>query len=277
MVVEQVPSSSREQPSRLRQRLDAILKWRIWPQRWRPWLARRADELVELGARLSRRGAPPPALQTPEEVALALLEEDAPAQEVDAPAQEVDAPAQEVDDELEPPLPEAEPTAAPAAPPAPAPPAPTRTAVPEVFLHDMRDAMQSQSEELERELEDLRNERRTVFRMLLLAVVITFVFLLIGAALVFAGVIAVGVLSGLVALVPGAGTLILRRMENRIDREKDEADALRERKVQLLQAIQVTLLIEGAEERDRAVTELAGELRTRALAASRAPRRKRSR
>jgi hypothetical protein len=259
MVVEQVPPPISEQPRWLRRSLDAILAWGIWPERWRPWLAKRADELVAAYERVSGQGTPPPAMQTPEEVALSLLDKEAAPTPVDEPA----APA-------------APPVAAPAQAPPAGTPAPTRTEVADVFLHDMRDAMQSQSEELERELDDLRAERRTVFRMLVLAASIALLFLLIGAGLVVAGVIAVGVLSALVALVPGAGTLVLRRMENRIDREKDEADALRERKVQLLQAIQVTLMIEDPDERDRAVAELAGELRKRALEARPAPRSRRA-
>jgi hypothetical protein len=298
----------------LRKRLDQILRWQIWPQRWRPWLGRRADDLVSLGRRLSTGRAPAAALRTPEEIARDILDETAQSSGEPAVAGAQSQSAPEAESGPEPVRPaatetaqeptselgadaESEPTpvtaaraemlpgaaaetrpearsaneAKPDERPREAPSA-SRTLVPEVFLEEMQEAMEIQSAQVERELDSLRSQEKTVFTLLLVAAGVALGLLVIGAALVFTGLIAVGVLSALVALLPGTGTLILRRLERRVGADKDRVAAVRRDNVQLLQAIQVTLLIEDPVGRSQKVAELSDELRKSAFGTTRSAR-----
>jgi hypothetical protein len=234
------PSDEPDWIQSLRERLDQILRWQIWPQRWRPWLGRRADDLVDLGRRMSTGHARAAALKTPEEIARDIL--DAGTETSPEPTTELRAEAEVIPHDARETM-------------------PPRAVVPEVFLVEMQEAMESQSSQVERELETLRRQEKTVFTLLLAAAGITLGLLVIGAALVFTGLIAVGVLSALVALVPGTGTLILRRLERRVGADKDRIDVVRRDNVQLLQAIQVTLLIEDPAARSQKVAELSDALR----------------
>ncbi|MEA2135926.1 MAG: hypothetical protein QOC68_3835 [Solirubrobacteraceae bacterium] len=236
----------------LRQRLDQILRSEIWPQSWRPWLARRAEDLVSLSTRMSTGHARASALRTPEEIARDILDETVQSPPDPALAGTQSQPGPERAEVMPDAAPE-RPVEAPAA---------SRVLGPEVFLEEMQEAMESQSAQVERELDVLRSQEKTVFTLLLVAAGITLGLLVIGAALVFTGLIAVGVLSALVALVPGTGTLILRRLERRVGADKDRIDVVRRDNVQLLQAIQVTLLIEDPAARSEKVAELSDALRT---------------
>jgi hypothetical protein len=233
----------------LRERLDQILRWEIWPQSWRPWLGRRAEDLVSLSTRMSTGHARAAALRTPEEIARDILDETVESPPAPAAAGTESQPGPERTEVL------------PDAAPDTRPEERSAQLVPEVFLEEMQEAMESQSAQVERELDGLRRQEKTVFTLLLVAAGITLGLLVIGAALVFTGLIAVGVLSALIALVPGTGTLILRRLERRVGADKDRIDVVRRENVQLLQAIQVTLLIEDPAARSEKVAELSDALR----------------
>jgi hypothetical protein len=135
----------------------------------------------------------------------------------------------------------------------------------EVFLLHMQEEAERQSHQVELELNALRRQERMVFSLLIGAAAITLLLLVIAAVLVLTGVVAVGVVSGLVALFPGTGTVILRRLERRIGADKDDVSAVRADNVRLLQAIQITLLIDDAAERGRKVGALSDELVKSAL------------
>jgi hypothetical protein len=129
----------------------------------------------------------------------------------------------------------------------------------------MQEEAERQSHQVELELNALRRQERMVFSLLIGAAAITLLLLVIAAVLVLTGVVAVGVVSGLVALFPGTGTVILRRLERRIGADKDDVSAVRADNVRLLQAIQITLLIDDAAERGRKVGALSDELVKSAL------------
>lgn len=287
----------------LRARLDQIVRWSGWPKAWRPWLARRADDLVAAAMGASGQQTAAAGLQTPEEIARDILDETAPAGSATAADSGSDAAARD-----EAPAPPGSEAAAPERAsdrhdtlPTQAAPAVSAIAgeatngtssgaeparkgsdedaerevrtgqavgrgpVPDLFLEKMREAMEGQSAEAERELGSLRRQEKTVFTFLLVAAGITLALLVVGAALVFAGLIAVGVLSGLVALIPGTGTLILRRLERRVALNKDRADSVRQDNLRLLQAIQITLLIDDPVQRSHKIAALSDELRANAL------------
>ena len=154
-------------------------------------------------------------------------------------------------------------------------PVPQRPA-PDVFLRHMQEETERQSAQVEAELDALRRQERMVFSLLLVAAAVTLVLLVIGTGLVLGGLVAVGVLSGLVALFPGTGTLILRRLERRIGADKDAVSAVRADNLRLLQAIQMTLLIDDTAERSRKVAALSDQLIKSALG-GRAPSRRHAR
>ena len=266
MSAQEAHRSLQDQPDWI-QSLGRVLSWcvrlRIWPARWRQPLQRSADDVLELAIRWSTRRTPDDALKSPEQLARdVLVETDTQAV---APAAQDQPASSERAGEAEPRIGAESPrkTESPAERIAPDPGA--VAPAPDVFLDHLRRAAEEQSDQVEQELTTLRRQEKTVFSMLLVAAGLALLLLVTGAALIFTGLAAVGVLSALVGLVPGSGTLVLRRLEQRVARDKERVAAFRERNLKLLQAIQVTLLIEDPAERGRSVSVLASNLTTSAL------------
>jgi hypothetical protein len=268
MSVQEAHRSLQDQPDWI-QSLGRVLSWcvrlSIWPTRWRQPLQRSADDVLELAIRWSTRRAHD-ALKFPEQLARDVLVETdtqavAPAAQDQAASSERSGTAANAEPriEVEPPRKAESPAQGSAADPGAVAPAP------EVFLEQLRRAAEEQSDQVEQELTSLRRQEKTVFSMLLVAAGLALLLLVTGAALIFTGLATVGVLSALVGLVPGSGTLVLRRLEQRVARDKQRVAAIRERNLNLLQAIQVTLLIEDPAERGRSVSVLASNLTTSAL------------
>jgi hypothetical protein len=131
------------------------------------------------------------------------------------------------------------------------------------FLTRVRTLAGHRSVSLERELAANKVREDLLFNALLVAGFITAVLAVVGIALALAGVVAVAVVSGAVAILPGAGTALLARLlsdvraagMNLVERQsKSEMGA---------QEVEAIFAIESPEERGRQIALHAEALRQR--------------
>jgi ABC-type multidrug transport system fused ATPase/permease subunit len=92
---------------------------------------------------------------------------------------------------------------------------------------------------------------RIVFRLLVAAGVVTLVLAVVGVGLALGGVIAVAIVSGAVAILPGAGTVILFKLQAQLRKKRKDLDAQRERNANSLETLQAIVAIEDEEIRKR--------------------------
>jgi len=87
---------------------------------------------------------------------------------------------------------------------------------------------------------------------------------LIGIALIFLNLVAVGIVAGAVGLLPGTGTVILNGLAKDIRSQVQRLMEQREDNLKVLQAIQATLLIPDSARRNESIVSLASKLIDRA-------------
>jgi hypothetical protein len=98
------------------------------------------------------------------------------------------------------------------------------------------------------------------------AAVLTVVLAFLAVGLVLAGLVPVGVASAAVAIIPGSGTVLLRRMWKQERSLRDVLDERRNGHAEIIDAIEGALSVPDPAERSRLATQLAERLQERAFA-----------
>jgi hypothetical protein len=134
------------------------------------------------------------------------------------------------------------------------------------FLHQMKEKSAAARQRIE--LQRVANDRREsiLFVLLLVAAVITVAIAAAGILLILTGHSAVGVVSTAVAILPGVGTLSLRRLWHSVRGRRDELRRYEKEHDALVEAIEFTLGLPDSAERDRKTADLADRLQARAFA-----------
>jgi hypothetical protein len=105
-----------------------------------------------------------------------------------------------------------------------------------------------------------------LFRVLLLVAIVTAAFATLGAALVLAGFVPVGVVSAALALLPGAGTVLIRDMWKHERERRDAAEVAQTGYAAVLEATEFALALEDGAERSNQAKAIAERLQERAFA-----------
>lgn len=180
-----------------------------------------------------------------------------------APPKSIDDVAREVLAEME----AAEPAVPSAGPPAS--PQPEQEQAPPVdvqqFLSKLEQRERDEREAVEERIAKTRAREATLYAVLLATAVLTAAFAFVAVALVVTGHAPVGLASGALALLPGAGTVLMRRMWQKERSDRDALDERRNEHARLLDAIEFTLSLPDGAERNRQAAELAVRLQDRAL------------
>jgi hypothetical protein len=140
----------------------------------------------------------------------------------------------------------------------------------EIFLSQMQEATKRESDDAANELKRLRSFDSLLFVALLIAAGITILVVVVGTVLLFQGRVKFGILAEAVGLLPGSGTLILRRTSQEYRKQINEVTETRNGILEVLQAIQACLLIPDLSRRADAIASLAADLRKRAMKRRRA-------
>lgn len=98
------------------------------------------------------------------------------------------------------------------------------------------------------------------------AAVLTVILAFLAVGLVLAGFVPVGVASAAVAIIPGSGTVLLRRMWKQERSLRDVLDERRSAHAEIIDAIEGALSVPDAAERSRLAAQLAERLQERAFA-----------
>ena len=137
-----------------------------------------------------------------------------------------------------------------------------------MFLEKMRERERNERESVDARLALARARERSLYAAHLVCALLTVVLAFGTVGLVLAGLVPVAVASGAIGILPGAGTLLLRRMWRE---ERSHRDALEERRnehAELLDAIEFALALPDAGERGRQAAALSQRLQERAFAGS---------
>jgi len=135
------------------------------------------------------------------------------------------------------------------------------------FLARLREKERGERNRLDRGWEAHYARERQLFIVLIVAGVITAVIAVLGVLLAFGGLVVVAIVTELVAILPGSGTVLLRNLWAD-EKAKGESLERQEREhAELLDAIEFTLSL-PADQRLAQGEELARQLQARAFAAA---------
>jgi hypothetical protein len=128
-----------------------------------------------------------------------------------------------------------------------------------------------EKESRERDRSDERRARHVqrealLFRVLLFMAIVAAVFAVLGVALMLAGFVPVGVVSAAIAVLPGAGTVLIRDMWRHERERRDAAEAARSEYAAVLEATEFALALEDESERSNQARAIAERLQERAFA-----------
>jgi Flp pilus assembly protein TadB len=115
-----------------------------------------------------------------------------------------------------------------------------------------------------------RGRETTLYAAHLTAAVLTVVLAFLAVGLALAGVVPVAVASAAIAIIPGSGTVLLRRMWKQERSLRDVLDERRNGHAEIIDAIEGTLSVPDPAERSRLAGQLAERLQERAFADRRA-------
>jgi hypothetical protein len=127
------------------------------------------------------------------------------------------------------------------------------------MLEIYRTREEAKEEDYENQLRTLQGRRSIVFWLQLFFAVATGLLAIVGVVLVLAGSVAVGVVSAAVAILPGAGTVALRRQAGEVAQQQTSLTDDQARLRQWRQTIELVNSIQDPGERDRKVIDLAHE------------------
>jgi hypothetical protein len=144
----------------------------------------------------------------------------------------------------------------------------TRIAQPDFhhFLQLLERREREERESIAARLVTTKDREATLYRAQLIAALLTVVVGFLAVGLVFAGAVPVGVATGAVGIIPGSGTVLLRRMWQRERSARDFLEERRNEHAGIVDAIEGTLSVPDPSERDRLAAQLAERLQERAFA-----------
>jgi len=134
----------------------------------------------------------------------------------------------------------------------------------ETRLGDFQRQRERRDRDLSGELSRLHAMEAVVFWIMIVAGVITILLIVLGAIFVFLDKVTAGVITEVMGLMPGAGTLILRRLAKNLENRSSRISQDREDNLRILEAIQATLLNPDPVERSAKAAALAEGLLGRA-------------
>lgn len=137
------------------------------------------------------------------------------------------------------------------------------------FLRRLEQRERDERDSIATRLRITRGREKTLYGAHLLAALLTVLLAFLAVGLVFAGAVPVGVASAAVAILPGSGTLLLRRMWRQERSQRDVLDERRNEHAEIVDAIEGALSVREPSERNRLATQLAERLQERAFAGGR--------
>jgi hypothetical protein len=127
---------------------------------------------------------------------------------------------------------------------------------------------EKEARELERS--DERRERHVrrealLFRVLLVVAILAALFATVGAVLLLVGWVPAGVVSMVVAILPGSGSVLIRNMWKQEQERRDAAEAARSEYAAVVEATEWALSLDDEAERKRQANAIAERLQDRAF------------
>lgn len=118
----------------------------------------------------------------------------------------------------------------------------------EITLKQIEQEFQDSKKRKELTIEDIHAQENIVFKLMLVFALIALVFIISGGFIILnKGLNIVAVLGELVGLVGGAGTLILRQLQDRLNTRATSIEREQDQQTTYLRAIQTALVLTGAE------------------------------
>lgn len=133
-----------------------------------------------------------------------------------------------------------------------------------VFLAQMQEETRTQNESRSSEMTRLQKQEKIVFWAFMIAASITMIIVVTGIILIFNERLAVGILAEAAGILPGSGTLILKRLSTQAREDMNRVSSSRDDNLKVLHAIQMTMLIPDISKRTDAMVSLAEKLADRA-------------
>ena len=138
---------------------------------------------------------------------------------------------------------------------------------PERLLRTLQGRERAERDSLAARLVVTRGREKTLYAAHLFAALLTTVLAFLAVGLVFVGLVPVAVASAAVAILPGSGTFLLRRMWDKERSKQEVLEASRNEHAGIVDAVEGALSVPDPVERNRLVTQLAERLQDRAFAA----------
>jgi hypothetical protein len=137
------------------------------------------------------------------------------------------------------------------------------------FLRRLEQREREERDSIATRLRITRGREKTLYGAHLFAALLTVLLAFLAVGLVFADLVPVGVASAAVAILPGSGTFLLRRMWHQERSQRDVLDERRNEHAEIVDAIEGALSVREPSERNRLATQLAERLQERAFAGGR--------
>ena len=134
----------------------------------------------------------------------------------------------------------------------------------EITLKQIEQDFQDSRERKARMLRNINAQESTVFRLMVVFSLVSLLFIIWGGYIMFQGGLNVlAILVEIVGLLGGAGSLILRRLQEGLKQKADSIERQQDEQTRYLRAIQTALALTGPE-RERQLAETAKWLREKA-------------
>lgn len=132
------------------------------------------------------------------------------------------------------------------------------------FLEHMEKSLEDSRRRLEKDQEEIRSQEAIIFRVFIFFALVGIAFIIFGGYLMVRGASVQGALAGIVGLISGAGSAILRYLAERLSERRSQIRQEQKEQVQVLQAVQAALALSGTE-RNQELSKVAAWLRERAM------------
>ena len=132
------------------------------------------------------------------------------------------------------------------------------------FLEHMEKTLEDSRRRLEKDQEEIRSQEAIIFRVFISFALVGIAFIIFGGYLMIRGASVQGALAGIVGLISGAGSAILRYLAEWLSEKRNQIRQEQKEQVQVLQAVQAALALSGTE-RNQELSKVAAWLRERAM------------
>jgi hypothetical protein len=137
---------------------------------------------------------------------------------------------------------------------------------PERLLRALQRREQAERDSVTTRLVIARGREKTLYGAHLCSALLTVVLAFVAVGLVFVGSVPVAVASAAIAIIPGSGTFLLRRMWDKERSKQEVLEASRSEHAAIVDAVEGALSVPDPAERNRLVSRLAERLQDRAFA-----------